>query len=67
MPKTQNIKHNKSIIKRNVNDWKYNNETNYRQNKAYLFSRDDGSIGDKWEVDSWIRNQVSLEFIQIHI
>ena len=30
-------------------------------------SRDDWSVGGKRKVDSWIRNQVSLEFIQIDI
>ena len=33
----------------------------------YLFCRDDGSICDQREMNSWIRNQVSLKLVEVHI
>jgi hypothetical protein len=32
-----------------------------------FLSRDDWCIGGKHEVDSWVRDQVSLEFSNVHI
>ena len=32
-----------------------------------LFSRDDGSVCDQGEMDTWVGHQVSLEFSQINI
>ena len=33
----------------------------------YLLSRDDGSIGDKGEVNPGIGNQVGLELVKVHV
>lgn len=34
---------------------------------ARLLSRDDWSIRDQWVVNTWVRNQVSLEFVQVDV
>ena len=35
--------------------------------KTYLLSRDDWSVGDEWEVDTWVWDQVSLELSQVDV
>ena len=34
---------------------------------GYLLSGDDGSIGDKGEVDPGVGNQVGLELVKVHV
>jgi hypothetical protein len=34
---------------------------------ARLLSGDDWSVGDQWVVDTWVRNQVGLELVQVDV
>ena len=39
----------------------------YVNRKTRDLTRDDGGVGDEWEVDTWVGHQVGLELGQIHV
>ena len=39
----------------------------YVNRKIRDLTRDDGGVGDEWEVDTWVGHQVCLELCQVHV
>ena len=37
------------------------------EKRTYLLSRDDWSVGNQWEMDTWVWDQVSLELSKIDV